>query len=350
MPRAAPRILVLADCGPEVGGGHVMRCLALTQALMAKGVSCAFMATPQVARVLDAFALAGLERQPVPEAPLHQLIEAAARAAEAWGATAVLVDHYGFGARQEQLLRGGGRRLLCIDDLAQRPHDCDLLIDPTLGRDAQAYQGLTPAGCKVLAGPGYALLRPEYAKARDAVLARRRPADVPQRVLISLGLMDFRGITGRVMNLIGPALGEFDVDIAIGSEATSLSWLRRLEGQNARMTLHPDASDMAELIGHADIGVGAGGASTWERATLGLASISLILAANQEAVALELDRQGGSIAVDARGSDFAQTLPAAFERLKTEADLRARLSHISAGLCDGRGAERAAEAIAALLI
>ena len=349
MADAAPRILVLADCGPEVGGGHVMRCLALAQAVMARGASCAFMATPPVARVLGAFAPASIERRVVAEGPLHELVEGAARDAEAWAATAVLVDHYGIAPQQEQLLRGGSRRVLCIDDLADRPHDCDLLIDPALGRNAQAYQDLTPAACQVLAGPSYALLRPEYAETRSAALARRPPAGTPQRALISLGLMDLRGISGRVMRLISPALQDLDVDIAIAADASSLPWLRHLGSQNPRLRLHLDARNMAELISHADIGIGAGGASTWERAVLGLPSISLILAANQEAQTLELERRGAAIAVDAREPGFAETLPAAFERLKAEADLRTRLSQASAALCDGHGAARAAGAILALL-
>ena len=349
MAGGAPRVLILADCGFEVGGGHVMRCLALAQALMAGGAACAFMAPPAVAQVLDAFAPPGVERQPVPEGPLHELVEASAQAAQAWGASAVLVDHYGIGALQEQLLQRGGRRLLCIDDLAERPHSCELLIDPTLDRTAEAYRGLVPAGTSVLTGPCYALLRPEYAETRTAALARRRPADAPRRLLVSLGLMDLRGIIGRVMNLLGPQLGELEVDIAVGARATTVTWLKHLAGQNPRVKLHLDARNMAELIAGADIGIGAGGASTWERATLGLPSLSLILAANQEGVARALDRQGATIAVDARDRSFAEALPPAFERLRTSGVLRTQLSATSAAVCDGQGTERAAEEILALL-
>ena len=349
MARAGPRILVLADCGPDVGGGHVMRCVALAQALLARGAACAFMAPPDVARVLDAFAPAGLERRPAPRGQLHELIDATARAADAWSADAVLVDHYGIGARQEQVLRGQGRRVLTIDDLADRRHDCDLLIDPTLGRESAVCQGLTPEGCRLLLGPDFALLRPEFAAARTAALARRRPQDPPQRLLVSLGLMDHRGITGRVMNLIGSRLDDLEIDVAIGSDATSLTWLRHRAERNDRVRLHLDARNMAELIAAADIGGGAGGASAWERATLGLPSLSLVLAANQAEVAAELDRRGAVIAVDARGRDFAESLPAAFERLLASPELRTGLSRTSAGLCDGGGAERAAEAILGVL-
>ena len=344
-----PRILVLADCGAEVGGGHVMRCLALAQALMARGAACAFMSPPDVARVLDAFAPPGVDRQTAGAGPLHELIAATARAAEAWRADVVLVDHYGVDARQEQLLSAGARRLVCIDDLADRPHACDLVIDPTLGREAAAYLPLTPEGCQIMTGPQYALLRPEYALARPAALARRRPAQPPQRLLVSLGLMDLRGITGRVMNLLGSELDALEVDVVVGSGATSLTWLRHRAERNERLRVHVDTRDMAGLIAAADIAVGAGGASAWERAALGLPSLGLILAANQAAATLELDRQGAVLAVEARDKAFAEALPAAFRRLAASAELRVQLSQASAALCDGKGAERAADAMIGLL-
>jgi UDP-2,4-diacetamido-2,4,6-trideoxy-beta-L-altropyranose hydrolase len=345
----APRILVLADCGPEVGGGHVMRCLALAQALMAKGAACAFLAPPAVARVLDAFAPSGLERRSIADGPLHDLIEAGVREADAWAATAVLVDHYQVRAPQERLLRGGGRRILCIDDLADRPHDCDVLIDPTLGREPGAYAALTSRGCTLLAGPEHALLWPQYAEARKAALARRNPVDPPRRLLVSLGLMDLRGVTGRVMRLVAPGLDGIEADVVVGSGAASLTWLGRLAAQNPRIRLHVDTRDMAGLIATADIGIGAGGASAWERATLGLPSLNLVLAENQQALTQELDRRGASLAVDVRDRSFAEALPAAFQRLRSEGELRASLSRVSAALSDGAGAERAADAILRVL-
>jgi UDP-2,4-diacetamido-2,4,6-trideoxy-beta-L-altropyranose hydrolase len=261
-----------------------------------------------------------------------------------------VVDHYGLSAPQERLFRRSGACVVCIDDLANRPHDCELLIDATLGRGAEAYAGLVQPGTKVLSGPDHALLRPEYAKARKAALARRKPNEAPARLLVSLGLMDLQGITGRALNLIGPLLGEFEVDIAVGASATSLTWLEHLARQDPRLKLHVDTRDMAGLIAAADIGIGAGGASTWERATLGLPSISLILAANQETLARELDQRGAAIAVDARERSFAEALPTAFRRLRDDPALRESLSRTSAALCDGRGAERAAQAVLALTI
>ena len=319
-----------------------MRCLSLARALLDLGAACAMVATPAAGTVLDTFADRRLERLPLAEGPLHSLVDAAREAAAAWGADAIVVDHYQLSADQEGFL---GAPLAVIDDLADRPHRCRLLIDPSLGREALDYAALTPAGAVVLAGPAYALLAPAYAEMRRSALGARRPEAEPRRLLVSLGLMDLKGITGRVLHLLEPVLGGLEIEVVVGGQAQSLPWLKHLASSNPRVRLHVDTRDMPALIAGADIGVGAGGSSTWERAVLGLPSISLILADNQRALALELERRGASLAVEAKGEGLASTLPAALGRLLGDPERRRRMSMTAAALCDGEGAARAARAV-----
>lgn len=342
---SAPRVLFLADCGPEVGGGHVMRCLSLARALMDRGAACAMLETPAVSAVLDAFGDPGIERLPSGEGPLHELVRSARGHARRWRAGVVVVDHYRLGAEQERFLQAP---VTVIDDLADRPHDCRLLIDPSLGRETQDYAKLTPAGARILTGPGYALLGPAYAEARAGSLAARRPDLPPRRLLVSLGLMDLKGITGRVLHLLEPHLGGLEIDVVVGGQAGSLPWLRHLAARDPRVRLHVDTPEMATLIAEAHLGIGAGGSSTWERAALGLPCVSLILATNQRPLALELDRRGACLAVEEAGGDLGEALTGAFGRLVEDGALRRRLSETSAALCDGEGAGRSAEAVLAL--
>ena len=344
-PKSPPRrVLFLADCGPQTGGGHVMRCLSLARALLDRGAVCAMAATPATGRVLDAFAGEGLERLDVADLPPEALVEAVRAASEAWSANLAVVDHYRLEARHEQRL---GAPVAVIDDLADRPHDCRLLVDPGFGRGAEDYTVLAPCGAAILTGPRYALLTPTYAEVR-AALAIRRLAAPPGRLLVSLGLMDLAGVTGRVMGLLAPLLGDIEVDVVVGSQAPSLPALAALAAGGRRVRLHVDSREMPALIGGADIGVGAGGSSTWERAVLGLPSISLILADNQAAVAQKLDQLGACIAVDGREGGLGAGLSEAFASLLADGALRQRLSETSAALCDGKGAARVAEAILAL--
>ncbi len=342
------RVLFLADSGPDVGGGHVMRCLTLAGALARSGVLCAFVATPETAALLDAFAGPEIMRLDAQAGEAPVVAAQAVSLAELWGPHAVVIDHYGLDALQEARLRAGGRRIVVLDDTAERRHDADLLIDPSLGRIASDYQALLPGPARALTGPAHALLRPQFAAAREDSLARRSEAPV-RRLLIALGLTDLRGITGRVVNAIRAELKGLSTDIVVGATAPSLTWLRHLEGEDPDLRVHVDVQDMAGLMAGADMGIGAGGASVWERACVGLPALNLVLAENQAALARDLDEHGAVLAVEARGRDFPERLLAAFTRVRDDGALRLGLARTSASLCDGEGALRVAQAITDLV-
>jgi len=166
-------------------------------------------------------------------------------------------------------------------------------------------------------------------------------------LLVALGLTDVGGVTGQVVQALAYTARGLQMDVVVGGEAQSLPQLRDVAAGNPGIHLHVDTRDMAELTARADIGVGAGGSSVWERACLGLPSVSLILANNQGPMAKALEAAGALIALDARASDMADTIATAGSRLIQDAALRARLTAASSALCDGAGAARAAAAILA---
>jgi UDP-2,4-diacetamido-2,4,6-trideoxy-beta-L-altropyranose hydrolase len=338
-----PRVLFLADGGPSVGGGHVMRCLTLAGALERAGADCGFAATPEAAAVLDAFAGPTIARLRVAAAAPADLVSAAIEQARAWGATAAVLDHYGTDVAQEAALRAAASRLLVMDDLL-RPHDADLVLDSSLGRSVDDYPGAA-----VLAGLAFALVRPEFAAARAAALARRGAGGGVRRILVSLGLTDVGGITGRVVRALLSGLGERMLDVVVGAAAPSLPELRALAAVDARMRLHVDTREMAALIAGADLAVGAGGSSAWERCCLGLPTVTVVLADNQRANTEALETAGATTMVELAGADFERRLAAAVEMLCSDTAVLAAMSAAAAGLCDGRGAERAAERLLALV-
>ena len=344
-----PRVLFLADGGPAVGGGHVMRCLSLAAALTRGGAACAVIDHPGARAVLSAFATPDIERLEVRGGAVNALVTQARDAAERWGAGVLVADHYELLSVHEARLRSDGRRIVVIDDLMRPAHDCDLLVDPSFGRRAEDYGAVQQGGGVVLAGPDYALLRDEFAAGREQALTGRASGAPVRRLLVALGLTDVRGITGRVLQLLRPELGELEVDVAVGAGAPSLPWLTHLKSSDPRIHVHVDTTGMVELMTAADLAVGAGGSSVWERACLGLPSVNVVLAENQRALADALDGQGACLAVDASRADFAKTLPDAFARLRDDSGLRQSLSKTSARLCDGGGAERVAEAILSLV-
>ena len=331
-----PRILFFADAGPTVGGGHVMRCLTLAQALVGQGAECAFAAPPEAMRLLETFAPAEVERVPIPEGTPSRQAALVADLARTWGAQAAVLDHYGAGPGEEVMIRTGVHRLLVLDDL-KRGHLCDLVLDSNLDRAAADYPGVDS-----LTGPAYALARPEFAALRAETLARRATA-TPGRLLVALGLTDLGGVTARVVEAILPGLGDLQVDIVLGQGATSLSTIASLASRDPRLTLHIDTREVAALTAAADLAIGAGGSSVWERCCLGLPTLTLILADNQREAAHALAARGAAEALVE--GDMASRLAA----LLGDPARLAEMSAASSALCDGRGAIRAAERLLAIL-
>ncbi len=338
---SGPAILFVADAGLEVGGGHVMRSLTLAEALKAAGASCRFTAPPAVTALLSAFAPDMVQ---VPAASTVSGDLAGALSAERFDA--VVFDHYSLGAGEHRAM-AQGKPALIIDDLADRALGGDLILDSGPTRSASDYDGLMPEGARLLLGPQYAPVRPEFAALRDTALTWR--GEPVGRVLVSLGLTDLGGITGRVVERIRPKIGEAGLDIVLGAEAPSLASLEKIARRDTRIALHIDTPHMARLTAEADIAVGAAGSTTWERCTLGLPSLMVVLADNQRQAAQALAERGAALVVEADAADFEPAFDRALMRLMTDEGLRKRRAAASAAVCDGQGAPRVAEAFLKLI-
>jgi len=331
-----PRILFATDAGAEVGGGHVMRSLTLARALGERGATCAFLLGPGVEPLLNAFA-PDMPRVPVENIDTDTLMEATGP--DAFDALAF--DHYGLDAEDHRDV-ARGRPTLVIDDLANRPLAADVVVDSGPQRRSEDYQGLIPAGARLLLGPAYAPVRPEFAALRSQALGRRAgPVD---RILISLGLTDVGGFTGKVLDRLRTRIGSVALDVVLGSAAPSRAGLQRLARHDSRLTVHVDTPEMARLVAESDLAIGAAGSSAWERCALALPSVMLILADNQRPAAQALNDLGAASAIEASDPAFDQTFDRAFLRLYANAAARARMAGKAAEVCDGLGAARTADA------
>jgi len=331
-----PRILFVVDAGPTVGGGHVMRSLTLARALQAQGATYAFVGPPALSELLDAFS---------PESARIAAEDlAAAIAHEAFDA--VVFDHYGLSEPDHRAI-AQGRPVLVIDDLADRPLGADIVLDAGPARRAEDYLGLVPEAVRLLLGPGFAAVRPEFAALREPALAWR--GEPVQRILIAMGLTDVGGITARVAELVRLRAQDAGLDIVLGAAAPSLPGLSKVARRDGRLMLHVDTPHMARLTAEADIGVGAPGSSTWERCVLGLPSVLVVLAENQRPAARAMAERGAALVVDIADPDFGTGFDRALWRLLRDAELRRDLARKSAEICDGLGAGRTAETFLALI-
>jgi UDP-2,4-diacetamido-2,4,6-trideoxy-beta-L-altropyranose hydrolase len=344
------------DASLQIGTGHVMRCLTLADALRERGGKSTFICRPHDGHLLDLIQQRGhtvIALAPVdvtfnaPADPSHakwlgtDWASDAAQTQQALGGQVVdwlVVDHYALDRRWEQALRPHTRRIMVIDDLADRPHDCDLLLDQNLGRQAQDYCSLISRQTHTLIGPTYALLRPEFAQWREHSLQRRQPPRLT-KLLITMGGVDAENATGRVLNALCNCVLPADLRITVVIGPTA-PWLYKVHEQAALMPRTTQVlvgvNNMAQLMAESDLCIGASGSTSWERCCLGLPSIQLVLASNQKEAALALTIRNAALSIDSATnltSDLKASLDAIDEQcMKT-------LTDRAAAICDGQGAE-----------
>lgn len=349
------RVLFRADSSLTIGSGHVARCLTLAQELAGAGAECAFVCRDLDGNRTGFIEAAGFQVHllPAPDgAEIELRTDHSAWAGVDWrqdaaetrafldGADWLVLDHYAFDAEWQRAAVAAGTRLLVIDDLADRPHACDLLMDQNLGRGAADYDGLVPENARVLAGPTYALLRPEFRDLRAEALAHRI-AKSPERLIIAMGGVDLNNATGEVLGVLRDWSTDISVCVVMGGKAPHLEAVR---AQAAQMPfaceVAVDITDIGARMAAADLAIGAVGGTTWERCALGLPTLMLTIADNQQPAAAAMDAAGAAIwAGDQRDTDWTDRLRAGLGRLTDGGALHA-MSRKAAAICDGDGALR----------
>jgi spore coat polysaccharide biosynthesis predicted glycosyltransferase SpsG/RimJ/RimL family protein N-acetyltransferase len=242
----------------------------------------------------------------------------------------------------ERTCRGWAKAIAVIDDLADRDHDCDVLCDSALDRTPWDYAAHVSAATKLLLGPQYALLRPEFARARHRT--KRKSEGPVRRLFVNVGATDPTGLLPKIVDGIELAGFEGVVDIVIAAQAPGRKAVaERLERAAFDGRLHVDADNVAELMAEADLAVGAAGSTAWERCCLGLPSVIVMAADNQRHIAQGLAAAGAAMLLppDFSADDLAKML-ASFLGDKAQ---RAALARGAKRLCDGLGCGRVAEAM-----
>jgi UDP-2,4-diacetamido-2,4,6-trideoxy-beta-L-altropyranose hydrolase len=352
------RVAFRADASIEIGTGHVMRCLTLARFLREQGVECSFICRTHPGHLLSLIRKHGFEAHSLPVVdtgysatdqatlPYNDWLgadwaEDADQTHAALNLAQVdwlVVDHYAIDERWERRIRTIANRLLVVDDLANRPHDCDLLLDQTLGRSVADYDDYVPSSCVVLAGPEYALLRPDFASSRAASLERRAVPSLGH-LLITMGGVDKTNATSSVLASLGGCVLPMGcrITVVMGAQAP---WIREVRMRADELPwpteVRVDVRDMAHLMSNSDLMIGAAGSTVWEACCLGLPSLLTILAENQRSIAEALEAAGAArvttISTVADGMDWflkpAATTPS---KLISVSRAAARLTH-------GRGA------------
>jgi UDP-2,4-diacetamido-2,4,6-trideoxy-beta-L-altropyranose hydrolase len=349
---AAPLISFRTDAALAIGTGHVMRCLTLADALAAAGAQCRFVCRDQPGHLMARIADRGHQVLPLPagapaatdSAPPHaawlgrpwqddarQTLAALQGARSDW----LVVDHYAIDARWEAALRPAARRLMVIDDLLDRPHDCDLLLDQSPHDDAERrYRQQVPAGCELRLGPAHVLLRANF----DHPALRPRDGMV-RRLFVYFGGNDRHDLAGQALRALArfPAL---QADIVLGADHPHRAAVHAAAAGRPGLRVHDQLVDMASAMAAADLALGVCGMAAWERCAVGLPSLVCINADNQRADSLALERLGAvSCLGDAAALD-ADHLAAAIDRAIGDPARIAAMGRAAAALVAGHTAHR----------
>lgn len=356
------RVVFRSDASTEIGTGHVMRCLTLADALHKHGAECCFICRAHQGHLLEYIVQRGHEAIALPTAVTGTETPTdsphVAWLGVDWGTDAnqtrdalkpqtvdwLVVDHYALDRCWESALRSNCHHLMVIDDLADRSHECDLLLDQNLGRKEQDYYTLLNPETRLLVGPKYALLRPEFAYWRTRSLLRREKPAL-KSLLITMGGVDQVNATGKVLNALkGCAIPKnIKVTVVMGPNAP---WLENVKQQATQMLwsvrVLVGVNNMAQLMTESDLAIGASGSTSWERCCLGLPTIQIVLAKNQEAIAAALDSAGAAVVVGI--DDLLSVLPKQLSEIGTMTRLQC-MSAIASNVADGTGAEAVASVL-----
>lgn len=348
-----------ADASLKIGTGHVIRCLTLADALRERGAQSRFICREHPGNLIDLIRQRGYVVHALPYDQYWEVQDERASHAAWLGAdwktdaeqTIVgtdrmvidwlIVDHYALDQRWESLMRGYCRSLMVIDDLADRPHDCDLLLDQNLGRSAQDYAGLLNSDTSTLIGPQFALLRPEFAALRPKSLARRAQSPQFKHLLITMGGVDKDNATcqvlGALQNCALPA--DLHVTVVMGLHAP---WLPQVQALAAKMpwptAVLVSVNNMAQLMAESELCIGAAGSTSWERCCLGLPSLLLVLAANQMEAAKAIEVTKSAWILE-KSDDLSKNMAILFEKLTVSTALL-ESSAAASCICDGSGINR----------
>lgn len=309
------------DASIQMGAGHVMRCLALADRLERKGHQCIFLSRSHPGHLNNLITSKGYrvistELDEVYDnsecqldwnahahwlgATLHSDAQQTRLVLECERPDWLVIDHYAIDSIWEKIIKPFVGKIMVIDDLVDREHYCDLLLDQTFDRKISEYSGMVPKNCKVLTGAKYSLLRDEFSERRAESLLRRDNGRI-NNILVSMGGMDKDNFTSLVLEELKNCQFEDDIviKVVLGANAPWLSDVKNIVTDMPWKTkLEIDVKSMADLMVEADLAIGAPGSTSWERCALGLPSILIITAENQKSIAKNLESVGAIKVLD----------------------------------------------------
>lgn len=305
------QIIFRADASLEIGSGHIMRCLTLANSLSAKGAEVTFLIRNQPGNFKDLIVAHGHQVCELPaiknklneredfrppygqwfgvfqEEDAQDTIKKLNNIQPDW----LIVDHYAIDSAWHKALRPYVKKIMVIDDLADRNYDCDLLLDQNYFHNLESrYLGKVLPSTQTLLGPYYALLRPEFHEIRK----QQKLIDKSEkRIFVFFGGSDQHNLTSKTLEALdNPQFSDLQIDVVIGAQNLYKKSIKKQVQARAGTNLYVQVSNIADIMARADFSIGAGGSTTWERLCLGIPTIVVTFAENQVKASQDLNELG----------------------------------------------------------
>jgi UDP-2,4-diacetamido-2,4,6-trideoxy-beta-L-altropyranose hydrolase len=349
------KVIFRVDASEKMGTGHFMRCLTLAEGIRQQGGDVSFICREHPGHLIQLLQSADFPHVVLPAPPSQpnlalagylnwlgvSLAQDAAETLQAFGSVFpdwLIADHYALDHTWQAKLRPFVGKIMMIDDLANRQHDCDLLLDQNLFANGDSrYQGKVPADCELCLGPEFALLRPEYPN--QFRMRAPRNGDI-KRILVFFGGSDAQDMTGLCLEVLSEDIfASLSVDLVVGANYLHRNQLESKAALRPGTRLFGFRPHLADLMSDADLAIGAGGATLWERMCMGLPSIVISLAENQVLLAEHLAKQRWINYLGPAEAVKPEAVRSAIQTYSHKAEYL-RISAENRKLCDGLGVEK----------
>jgi UDP-2,4-diacetamido-2,4,6-trideoxy-beta-L-altropyranose hydrolase len=334
------KVVFRVDASLEMGTGHIMRCLTLANELKQQNHEIVFICRELTGNLIL------LIKYPVLVLPKNDNFQSDSLYLNWLGATQeqdaeqtikvipkntdlLIVDSYASDEIWHKQLIPYTKKIMVIDDLADRQFNCDVLLNQNLGTQIEDYKDKVPDDCELLLGCDYALLRPEFPNLREKALIKRKNTKVIKNILISMGGSD---ITNKTYDILQEVSDDLNIVVILGGISPHNKMIKNYAKSRKNVKVVVDADNISRLMFDADLAIGAGGSTSWERCCLGLPTLLYVLAENQRKIAGNLEELGAVKIVD--------NLKVNLQNILNNFSFWQIMSEKAQTVCDGIGVKR----------
>lgn len=291
-------LVIRADSNSRIGTGHIMRCIALAQAWKKRGGEVTFISYAETPWLHQHILKEGFNLVPIQfyypdpfdlEVTLDFLFNLRTSNQDQ---PLLVADGYHFNSDYQNAIKEKGYKLLVIDDYNHLPfYQADILLNQNI--NAQELRYSCSENTLLLLGCEYAMLRREFLQYKGL---KRKIPDKARNILVTMGGADFNNVTLKILKAIY-LLNDPDIEskVIIGPANPHRNvleaWIKDHEIP-VSLIVSPPPENIPQLMLWADFAITAGGSTCWELAFMGVPSLIITVAKNQEGIGYGLEKAG----------------------------------------------------------